>query len=204
MSLEFLLTSLLVIVVPGSGAIYTVSMGLTGGWRSAMAAALGCGLGVLPHLLASVFGLASLLHLSAVAFDVVKYAGALYMLYMAWGIWHEKQFFETQTAAHLEVKAVIWKAVLLNLLNPKLTLFFVAFLPQFVGTTPTHPLLEMLGLGAVFMWLSFVMFLVYGVLAHRLRGWLLRSKPLQRALQRGFALSFAYLGFRLAQANLEP
>jgi threonine/homoserine/homoserine lactone efflux protein len=203
MSLEFILTSLLVIVVPGPGAIYSLSMGLSGGGRAALAAALGCGLGVLPHLLASIFGLASLLHVSAVAFALVKYAGALYMLYMAWGIWHEKHLFGLQDVPHLELGAVVWRAVVLNLLNPKLSLFFVAFLPQFVGTEQTQPLLEMLLLGAVFMWLSFAVFALYGGLAHSLRSWLLRSKRVQILLQRGFSLGFVCLGFRLAQANLE-
>jgi threonine/homoserine/homoserine lactone efflux protein len=98
---------------------------------------------------------------------------------------------------------VVWRAVVLNLLNPKLTLFFVAFLPQFVGAEHSQPLLEMLLLGAVFMWLSFVVFALYGGLAHSLRGWLLRSKRLQALLQRGFSLGFVYLGVHLAQANLE-
>jgi threonine/homoserine/homoserine lactone efflux protein len=89
MTLEFLLTSMIVVLMPGTGVIYTLSSGLFQGRAASIAAAFGCTLGILPHMAASMLGLAALLHASAVAFQVVKFAGVAYLLYLAWGVWRE-------------------------------------------------------------------------------------------------------------------
>ena len=84
MSIEFLITSLIVVASPGTGVLVTLAAGLSRGTRAAVVAAFGCTLGIVPHMLAAITGLAALLHTSALAFQAVKYAGVAYLLYMAW------------------------------------------------------------------------------------------------------------------------
>src|SRR6185295_6553895 len=92
-SIEFLITSLIVVLIPGTGVIFTVSTGIVQGRKASIYAALGCTAGILPHLLATVLGLAAVMHTSALAFQVLKYAGALYLLYVAYATWQDKSAF---------------------------------------------------------------------------------------------------------------
>src|SRR4029077_14012879 len=166
MSLDFLLVSLVVVVSPGIGVLYTVSTALARGSRAGLVAALGWTIGLVPHLLAAIAGLAALLNASAVVFQTVKYAGVLYLLYLAWTTIREQGSLEVSArSSQGSPGRVILTAVLINLLNPKLTLFFFAFLPQFVSVHDAHPLQHMLLLSAVFMLMTFVVFVGYGLLA---------------------------------------
>lgn len=199
---EFLLTSLIVVLIPGTGVIYTVSTGLFQGWRAALAAAFGCTLGIIPHLLASILGLAALLHASAVAFQLLKYAGAVYLLYLAWGMWRETGALNFSNRQNpVDSRRIVLRAILINLLNPKLSLFFVAFLPQFIDSAAGNPLPQLLVLSGLFMLMTLAIFCLYGLFAHRVRGYLLGSANLQRRLQRTFAALFAVLGLKLALAE---
>ncbi|MET9152249.1 LysE family translocator [Streptomyces griseoflavus] len=201
MSLAFLLTTLIVVVTPGTGAVYTLAAGLSHGRRAGVVAALGSTLGVVPHLLATVTGLAALLHTSAVAYAVVKYLGVAYLLYMAWATLRDKDALTvTADAAPQPALRVITSGVLLNLLNPKLTMFFVAFLPQFVpaGTPGSTGL--MLRLGAVFMALTFVVFAAYGMLAAAVRDRLSVRPRIMTGVRRVCAACFVGLGARMAVA----
>lgn len=199
LSLEFLITSLVVVLIPGTGVIYTVSTGLALGRKASVFAALGCTAGIVPHLMATVLGLAAVMHTSALAFQVLKYVGVAYLLYVAFATWHDKSAFaidgnpSTSTAAGLVVKAF-----LLNILNPKLTIFFLAFLPQFVQPGTTEPLLQLLILSAAFMAMTFIVFVIYGFLAHGFRKAVIESPRVQCWLRRGFAATFASLGANLA------
>lgn len=199
LSLEFLITSLVVVLIPGTGVIYTVSTGLALGRKASVFAALGCTAGIVPHLMATVFGLAAVMHTSALAFQVLKYVGVAYLLYVAFATWQDKSAFaidgnpSTSTAAGLVVKAF-----LLNILNPKLTIFFLAFLPQFVQPGTTEPLLQLLILSAAFMAMTFIVFVIYGFLAHGFRKAVIESPRVQSWLRRGFAATFASLGANLA------
>src|SRR5688572_19061033 len=169
-TLEFLVTSLIVVLIPGTGVIYTVSTGIIHGRRASIYAALGCTAGIVPHLLATVLGLATIMHTSALAFELLKYAGVAYLLYLAVATWRDRSAFslEQATARHTAVSIVV-RAILLNVLNPKLTIFFLAFLPQFVDPAASSPLGELLLLSAVFMAMTFVVFVAYGMLAHAFR-----------------------------------
>lgn len=201
MSLAFLLTTLVVVVTPGTGVVYTLAAGLSHGRRASVVAALGCTLGVVPHLVATITGLAALLHTSAVAYGVVKYLGAGYLLYMAWATLRDKDALTVETDAEPRpVLRVISSGVLLNLLNPKLTMFFVAFLPQFVpaGTPGSTGL--MLRLGAVFMALTFVVFAAYGMGAAAVRDRLASRPRITTGLRRVFAVCFVGLSARMAVA----
>jgi len=197
---EFLVTSLIVVLIPGTGVIYTVSTGLVAGRRASLFAALGCTLGIVPHLLATVLGLAALLHSSALAFQTLKYAGVAYLFYVAWATWRDRSAFavEAGQAARSSASAVVIKAFLLNILNPKLTIFFLAFLPQFVTPDAARPLLQLFALSGVFMAMTFVVFVAYGLLAHAFRHAVIESPRVQAWLRRGFAAAFVGLGANLA------
>lgn len=198
-SLEFLVTSLIVVLIPGTGVVYTVSTGLIQGRKASVYAALGCTLGIIPHLLATVLGLAALMHTSAVAFQALKYAGVAYLFYVAWATWKDASAFAVdESVAKTPARSLVIKAFLMNILNPKLTIFFLAFLPQFVPHDATHPLTQLLLLSAVFMLMTFVVFVVYGLIAHAFRKWVIESATVQQWLRYGFAATFAGLGAKLA------
>jgi threonine/homoserine/homoserine lactone efflux protein len=195
---EFLVTSLIVVLVPGTGVIYTVSTGLVQGRRASVFAALGCTAGIVPHLLATVLGLAAVMHTSALAFQVLRYAGAAYLHYVAYATWCDPSAFAVDgSLSRTSARAVVVKAFLLNIRNPKLTIFFLAFLPKFVEPAAAHPLQQLLLLSAVFMAMTFAVFVVYGFVAHAFRRQVIESAGVQRWLRRGFAAAFAALGARL-------
>lgn len=200
-SSEFLLTALVVVLIPGTGVLYTVSVALLNGRRASLFAALGCTLGILPALLASLLGLALVLHISAVAFQVMKLAGVVYLLYLAWSMWRSDGTFSgSAVAAEVNLRAVALRGFLINILNPKLSIFFLAFLPQFIE--PAAGLAQqMLALGGVFMGMTFAVFVVYGTLASALRQQVITSPRIMRYLQRSFAALFAALATRLAVAE---
>ena len=196
---EFLITSLVVVLVPGTGVVYTVSTGLTRGRRASVFAAIGCTAGILPHLLATVLGLAAVMHASALAFQLLKYAGVAYLFYLAVATWRDRSAFSVDGSVFkVSAAGLVTKAFLLNILNPKLTIFFLAFLPQFVDPSAAPPLLHLLVLSGVFMAMTFVVFVVYGFLAHAFRRFVIESARVQSALRYGFAAAFAALGARLA------
>ncbi|UQS22976.1 LysE family translocator [Amycolatopsis thermalba] len=197
MSVEFLLTALVVVATPGTGALLTMSAGLAHGTRASAVAAVGCTLGIVPHAVAAITGLAALLHASAVAFQVIKYAGVAYLLYLAWSALREKD--QTPGApAPRSAPRVIVSAVLVNVLNPKLTIFFFAFLPQFVHAGDPNSLLTMVELSAVFMALTLVVFLAYGAGAAAMRDRVLSRPRVQAWMRRIFAGAFVALAARLA------
>ncbi len=198
-STEFLITSLVVVLIPGTGVIYTVSTGLFLGWRASIAAAFGCTAGITPHLSASILGLSAILHMSAIAFQIVKYAGAVYLLYLAWSMWRETGALKFSSPSS---KTGLWKIAmkgfLINILNPKLSIFFLAFLPLFVSPDKVSPIFEMLVLGITFMFMTLIIFILYGVSANGVRRYVVSSPRLVVWLQRSFAVTFAVLGVKLA------
>ena len=182
-SLQFLITSLIVVLIPGTGVIYTVSTGLTQGKKASLYVALGCTLGIVPHLLATILGLAALMHTSAVAFQILKWAGVVYLFYVAWGTWRDKSAFQLDdNPSKTHALGLISKAILMNVLNPKLTIFFLAFLPQFIPANSTHVLAPMLLLSAIFMVMTLAVFVVYGLLAHTFRHFVVESARVQTFL----------------------
>mgnify|MGYP001793731134 FL=1 len=199
MSLQFLITALVVVIAPGTGVIYTIAVALGQGHRASIYAPLGCTAGIVPHLLAASFGLAAILHTSALLFQVVKFAGVAYLLYLAWQ--------SLKSGGALAVSAdqrrerpvrIMQRGVLLNVLNPKLSIFFLALLPPFLSGNPGTATVEMLGLGAIFMAMTFAVFVLYGLFAATARDRLLASEVAMRWRNRGFAAAFAALGARLA------
>ena len=196
---EFLLTSLVVVLIPGTGVVYTITTGLTLKWRASLAAAIGCTLGIVPHLLASILGLSALLNMSAQVFSILKLAGAGYLLYLAWNMWREAGTVDLKRqSAETSVVKIILKAIAINLLNPKLTIFFFAFLPLFVSKGSSSPTMEMILLSAVFMGLTLIVFAFYGILASGVSAYLVNSSKAVKRLQQAFAVILAGFAFRLA------
>ena len=200
MNAEFLITSLIVVASPGTGAIVTLSAGLARGRRASLVAAFGCTLGIVPHMLAAITGLAALLHASAVAFEAVKVAGVAYLLWMAWSSLQAEGPLNIEPergAAERPDSRVIRDAILVNLLNPKLSIFFVAFLPQFIAPGEPAPALRMLELSLVFMGMTFAVFALYGVFAAAMRERILAREGVLKWLRRSFAAAFVALGAKL-------
>jgi threonine/homoserine/homoserine lactone efflux protein len=198
-SLEFLITSFIVVLIPGTGVVYTVSTGLIQGRLASVYAAVGCTVGIVPHLLATVLGLAAVMHTSALAFQILKYAGVAYLFYVAYATWRDRSAFAVEgSLSKTSAMGLMVKAFLLNILNPKLTIFFLAFLPQFVQPNASNPLTQLLLLSAIFMAMTFVVFVLYGCIAHAFRKFVIESATVQRWLRYSFAATFAGLGAKLA------
>jgi threonine/homoserine/homoserine lactone efflux protein len=197
MSAEFLLTTLVIVATPGTGVLYTLAAGLAHGGRASVVAALACPLGLVPHMAAAITGLAALLHTSALAFQVLKYLGVAYLLYMAWSMLRETGGLTVEEeSAPPSVRRVMVTGVLINILNPKLTIFFFAFLPQFVGSG--GGVLTMVQLSAVFMLVTFVVFAIYGLFAAAVRRHVVSRPSVMTWMRRSFAGAFVALGARLA------
>ena len=202
MTLEFLITSFIVVVSPGTGVVYTLATGLSRGSRASIVAAFGCTVGIVPHMAAAIMGLAALLHTSALAFQIFKYLGVAYLLHMAWATLQETGTLkvEKDEAAHSDVQVTV-TAILINILNPKLSIFFLAFLPQCVPVNDAHPLALMLTLSAVFMLMTFVVFVGYGLFAASIRDHVISRPAVLTWMRRSFAAAFAALGAKLALAE---
>ena len=198
-SLQFLLTALVVVLAPGTGVVYTLAMGLGRGRRAALAAAAGCTFGIVPALVAASLGLAAILHASALLFLTVKMAGVAYLLWMAWGALRQTGALAVRADRGTgSLRRVAWRGALLNVLNPKLSIFFLALLPPFLSGVPERAALEMAALGGVFMAMTFVVFAIYGLFAGALRDRVLASGRAMAWLNRSFAAIFAALAGRLA------
>jgi len=201
-SIEFLVTALIIVVTPGTGVLYTLAAGLSRGARASVIAAVGCTLGIVPPMLAAIMGLAALLQTSALAFQVLKYLGVAYLLYMAWSTARDQGALtvEEETAPPSATRVII-SGILINVLNPKLTIFFFAFLPQFVSTTGPGAVSRMVELSSVFMLLTFVVFVCYGVFAASVRQHVVSRPRVMTWMRRVFAGSFVALGAKLALAS---
>jgi threonine/homoserine/homoserine lactone efflux protein len=202
MSIDFLITSLIIVASPGTGVLYTLAAGLSRGSRASVIAAIGCTLGIVPHIAAAIMGLAALLHTSALAFQTLKYLGVAYLLYMAWNALRERGALrvDSEVDARSATQVVI-SAILINILTPKLSIFFFAFLPQFVSADEAQPLARMLELSGVFMLMTLVVFVIYGLFAASVRNQIISRPRVLTWMRRSFAAAFAALGAKLAFAE---
>jgi threonine/homoserine/homoserine lactone efflux protein len=202
MSIEFILTTLVVVISPGTGALYTISAGLSRGAKASVIAAFGCTLGIVPHMLAAITGLAAILHTSALAFEIIKYLGVAYLLWMAWATLRETGTLsvEADRPDKSAIKVIV-ESILINILNPKLSIFFFAFLPQFVPAQSDGALGQMLALSGVFMLVTFVVFAIYGLFAAAMRAHVISRPAIMTWIRRTFAAAFVLLGVRLAFAE---
>lgn len=203
MSVEFLITCLIIVASPGTGVLYTLAIGITRGWHMSIVAAFACTIGIIPHLAAAIMGLATLLHTSALAFNIFKYLGVAYLLYMAWSTLKEQGgslSIDDKNAMHSRSQIII-KGVLINCLNPKLSIFFLAFLPQFISTDESQPIFSMLTLSAIFMLMTFIVFIGYGFFAASVRQGIISRPRVLTWMRRTFAGAFVLLGAKLALSD---
>ena len=199
MSIAFLLTTLVVVATPGTGAVYSIAAGLSRGSRAGIVAAFGCTLGVLPHMVAAITGLAAILHASAIAFQAIKWLGVAYLLYFAWQTLRDQSAIQVEdNRAPVSFWRVIRTGVLINLLNPKLTIFFFAFLPQFLPAGQPNGTWRMMGLSGLFMALTFVVFAIYGVFAATVSTQVISRPKVMLWVRRTFAATYVLLAGRLA------
>jgi len=199
MSAGFLLTSFIVVVTPGTGVLYTLAAALSRGYRASVIAAIGCTAGIVPQMVAAVLGLTAVLNASAVAFQTIKYLGVAYLVYLAWSTLRQRGALAIdRDLGGRSALSVMVTAVLINILNPKLTVFFFAFLPQFVGPNEPHALERMLLLSAVFMAMTLVVFVVYGLLASVARERIVSRPRVMTWMRRVFAGTFVAVAARLA------
>ena len=202
MTLTFWITTLVVVATPGTGVVYTLAAALGRGARAGLIAATGCTLGIVPHVVAAVSGLAAIMDASAVAFQSLKYAGVAYLLYLSWATLRDRSALVVdESTAAPSAGRVVARGVLLNVLNPKLTIFFFAFLPQFVPVGTSGTTVRMLQLSGVFMLVTLAVFAVYGLAAAAVRQQVLSRPAVVRRLRLGFAGSYAVLAGRLALAD---
>lgn len=199
MSIEFLVTSLIVIVSPGIGVLYTLAAAISRGVRASVVAAFGCTLGIVPHVAVAILGLSALLNAGAVAFQILKYLGVAYLLYLSWNALREHGALKVETnVSARSATQVVSTAILINILNPKLSIFFLAFLPQFLSPHESRPVLHMVMLSGVFMLLTFVVFVGYGVLAGVARKQIISRPRVLTWMRRTFAGAFVALAAKLA------
>lgn len=203
MSPEFYLTALIVVATPGTGALYTIATGLSAGPRRSVIAAFGCTLGIVPHMAAALTGLAAVLHGSPMAFNFLKIAGVAYLAYMAYGLIVSKTTTSTAPAedSDLAGTSIVTRAILINLLNPKLSLFFLAFLPQFIDAAAPDALTRMIEASLIFMAMTFIVFAIYGLCAAGIRQHVITRPVIATWINRTFGLAFLAMAARLAMTQ---
>lgn len=200
--MEFFITSMVVILLPGTGVVYTLAIGLGRGFRASVAAAVGCTFGIVPAAVASIVGLAAVFHTSALAFQVVKYLGVAYLLYMAWSVLRDGGTLDVnEDREPLSLAKTALNGIVINILNPKLSFFFLAFLPQFVDVNQAGATLSMFLLASIFMALTFIVFVGYGACAALARDYIIAQPVIMKWMKRSFAGAFGFLGLRLALAE---
>ena len=195
MSVEFLLTSLVVALIPGTGVVYTISSSIGGGWRRGLFASIGCTLGIFPHILAAMLGLSAVMQAGAVVFEVVRWAGVAYLVFMGLSMIRNAGALplDDQNARTGPMGLVVRRGILLNILNPKLTVFFFAFLPQFLDASPGLLDAKLIWLGGVFMLVTLAVFAVYAFASAAVRDLVLAAPVARRWVER--ALGAFLIGF---------
>ncbi|MFZ7093370.1 LysE family translocator [Primorskyibacter sp. 2E233] len=202
MSIEFFLTSLVVVLMPGTGVIYTLSVGLGRGFKASIAAAVGCTFGTVPAAVASIIGLAALLHTSALAFQAIKFLGVIYLFYMAWSILKDGGAMDVrEERSPQSYSKIAVTGTLINVLNPKLSLFFLAFLPQFTSANSANVTNELAVLAIAFMVMTFIVFVGYGAFAASAREYIIKRPNVMKWIKTCFAGAFGFLGLKLAMAD---
>ncbi len=201
-SMEFLVTALVVVLLPGTGVIYTVSSGLFRGKRHSIAAAVGCTLGIVPHLAACILGLSALMNMGARVFFLIRVCGSLYLLYLAWSMWNNKEAITFKNEGEgKNYRSIVLRGICINLLNPKLTLFFFSFLPQFVPRNTASTTMNMMVLSLVFMLMTLLVFVCYGIFASVISKWMRSTKGAMGIMQKSFSVLFAGMALKLALSD---
>lgn len=195
----FIGVSWALIIAPGPDMLYVISRGMAHGRRAGILSATGVVCGILVHTTAAAFGLTLILQTSAFVFLFVKYIGATYLLYLGIKAWREKSTFRLQVpVSTVKSSALFWQGVLSNILNPKIAIFFLAFLPQFVDQGSSHVTLQMVLLGLTFACFGLCFLLIVGYSSGTLGKWLMHRPKYPQFFQRLAGGILVGLGIRLA------
>lgn len=198
----FLGASILLTIAPGPDNVFVVTQGVTRGRKAAVLTAIGMCSGISVHTTAASLGISAIFYSSAVAFNVVKFAGAAYLLLLAWKTIREHREIELRgNGGELSGFALFKRGFIMNVLNPKVALFFLAFLPQFVPPGSDNVALTMIMLGLIFMVQGMIIFIAIGLLSGAIGNYFLRKPRVSRLFSWLTAGIFAILGLRLALAR---
>jgi threonine/homoserine/homoserine lactone efflux protein len=195
----FIGVSWALILAPGPDMLYVISRGITQGRKAGMLSAIGVICGILVHTTAAALGLTLILQSSAIAFLLVKYLGAVYLIYLGIKAWRDKGTFDLQTStSSASLRKIFWQGVFSNVLNPKIAIFFLAFLPQFVNQGSSQVTFQMVILGLTFACFGLCFLLIVGYSSGTIGSWLTRRPQYTQFLQRFAAGILIALGIRLA------
>jgi threonine/homoserine/homoserine lactone efflux protein len=187
------------IIAPGPDMLYVITRGVTQGRRAGMLSAVGVICGILVHTTAAAFGLTLILHTSAFAFSLIKYLGAIYLIALGVKAWRDKSTFRLQSSrVSVSFHKVFWQGVLSNVLNPKVAIFFLAFLPQFVDKASNQMTFQMVILGLTFACFGLCFLLMIGYSSGTIGSWLTGRPRYAQFLQRFAGGILIGLGVRLA------
>lgn len=195
----FILASWALILAPGPDMLYVITRGIAHGPKAGVLSAIGVICGILVHTLAAAFGLALLIQASTAAFLIVKFAGVFYLFYLGIKSLRDKSAFQLQSrVSAVSSRKLFWQGVLSNVLNPKVAIFFLAFLPQFVDKTGSNIGLQMVLLGLLFALFGLSFLTVVGCFAGVIGAWLLRRPQYTNILRWLTGTVLIGLGVRLA------
>lgn len=196
----FIAASFLLCLAPGPDNIYVLTQGMTKSKKAAIVTTLGLTSGLIIHTSAAAFGISVIFQTSEIAFNIVKYVGAAYLLYIAYQAFkyrNEKLDLSVQNSAS-ELKKLYVKGFIMNILNPKVSIFFLAFLPQFVNTASGNVPMQMITLGGVFMLLTIVVFSSIGIAGNLLSAKLLEKPNIVKYMNILTSFVLVSLGIKLA------
>lgn len=199
LTLSFLGAAILLTLAPGPDILFVIAQSISQNSKAGIATACGLCTGLFVHITAAVLGVSAVIYASATAFAVVKYAGAAYLLYLAWQAFRDKRSEIGLTGKpHASYGALYRRGILMNVLNPKVSLFFIALLPQFVDRSAGHVSLQMLGLGVIFLLQALIIFILVSLFANRFGQWLMRSKTIARKINVLQGLLFTAIALQIA------
>lgn len=196
---SFLGVAILLTLMPGPDIIFVIAQSISQTKKAGIATAFGLCTGLIVHISAAALGVSALIYKSAFAFNLVKYAGAIYLLYMAWQAFREKDSsFAIEGNERLDYLALYKKGILMNILNPKVSLFFLALLPQFVTQSAGHVSLQMIVLGIVFLVQALVIFTIVSIFSEKLRHLLMNSERIGKRINLVKGVLLGFIGLQIA------
>ena len=198
--LAFIGASVILTLMPGPDIIFVITLSITQGKKSGILTALGLVTGLIVHTTAAALGLSIILYESALAFQIVKYLGAAYLIYLGIIAIRErnKNALQINRNAKYENKKLYRRGILMNILNPKVSLFFLAFLPQFVSADSSNVSLEMMFLGIIFMVQAIIVFTIVSILAHKLSEKIVKNPKVVKVINWVKASVFLIIGIQIA------
>lgn len=198
----FIAVSMLLTIAPGPDILYVITQSISQGKRAGIATALGLCTGLMVHTTAAAFGVSAILQQSAIAFKILKYLGAIYLFFLAWKAFREKEHsLSEMTTKNKDAASLYRQGIYMNILNPKVGLFFLAFLPQFVNSKAGNIPGQMILLGALFMLQSILIFSIVAIVSEILSKKILSKPNIAKYINHAKAIIFTLIGVKLALSD---